>query len=151
MPHQVTANRSSLCSEEKKSTDMHLANICMVSSAVRFIHFLTKVHNCSWENKPIQQTFIKLQSDCRVFWGKKKKIMHLAIGDDFWRSLEICNSCLLPSKTRDEKRSNQLHMISTATFYTVKCNKLKPCQFLFVDGKELTSYLSWEITIWFLV
>jgi len=54
VPCQVTATWLSLYSGWRKVRIMHLANICMVSRAVRFIHLLTEVHEYSGENKSIQ-------------------------------------------------------------------------------------------------
>ena len=118
MPHQVTANwreKYRLC------TGKYLPGL----QSSKIHPFAPKVHDCSWVNKSIQ--FNKhLSSSSLIAESFGGKIMHLDIGADFWRSLEICYSCPLPPKTSHEKRSNQLpQMIRTAAFHVVKCNKPK--------------------------
>lgn len=61
---------TSLPSAQNKARLKHLANICMVSRAVRFIHLLTKVHSAAEKISQFKSTNIYQAPVCfRSLWG----------------------------------------------------------------------------------
>lgn len=150
MPHQVPG--TGLPAAQNKVQIKHLANICIVSRAIRFIHLLTKVHNCSWENKSIQ--FHKhLSSSSLIQESLGGKNHAPGYGSRF---LKKSRNMLFPPLSHQKqiirKKSNQLPK-SSAQQHFISQNVTSPrhASQLFFCGWKRIPYLSGKIAIMFVV